>query len=138
MAATDRCRACVLFCIDYRFRGALDRFLTSFDTFGEGADVVRVAGSVLTLVRPSQERDRDYLMRQLVLSVRLHAVREIYLVNHEDCGAYGAEGMPEHRSELAHHTDALRAAREHVAAALPGVAVHAYFLRLDGSFQRVG
>lgn len=40
-------------------------------------------------------------MSQIDISVKLHSIKKVVLTNHEDCGAYGAEGTEEkHRQDL--------------------------------------
>lgn len=131
------CKACVLFCIDFRFREAFGAFLADQRLLGPGTDVVRVAGSVLTLARPAKPGDRAFLLKQLVISDRLHDVTDIYLVNHEDCGAYGAEDVPDDQDELSRHAADLAAACDLVNEVLPEVRVHMWFLWLDGRAQEL-
>ena len=102
-----------------------------------GTDIVRVAGVAKNLARPREERDRRFLLEQLRISRKLHEVRQIYLVNHEDCGAYGLEKVEDSEEELATHNNDLRAARAMLEEQFPGVEILIYFMPLDGGAIRV-
>mgnify|MGYP000268168473 CR=1 FL=1 len=132
-----RCRACLVSCMDFRLHEPLRRFITAHDLDRDGVDVVRIAGVAKNLARPASPWEREFLLNQLKASVRLHEIREVFLVNHEDCGAYGLENVPDPEEELTLHAEDLRAAKEIVLRELPDVSVHTYFMRLDGRASRV-
>ncbi len=132
------CRACLVGCIDFRLHESLDRFRMNQELDKEGADFIRVAGVALNLARPKNAAARDFLIDQLKASHRLHQIKEIYLVNHEDCGAYGFEEVADSAVELATHVEDLRVAKELLGRELPDTKVLTYFLRLDGRAEPVG
>lgn len=113
--------AFVLSCIDFRFqkyiREWLDIHLTD-KTF----DYVGFAGGV---------KDLDTIMKQLDISVRLHDIKHVILMNHEECGAYGAESTPEN------HARDLGKAKEAILAKYPHLTVDLYYLHLNGDFEEV-
>jgi len=115
------CDAFVASCIDFRFqkyiRNWLDKNLAD-KTF----DYVGFAGCV---------KDMDTIMKQIDISVRLHSITEVYLMNHEECGAYGAE------STLERHAADLQKAKKTVLAKYPDLRVHTYYLHLDGQFEEI-
>jgi carbonic anhydrase len=120
-ASRRYCDVIVVTCIDFRFQPVLSEWLN--ETLEPGSyDRVALAGGV---------KNWPVVMAQIEIARRLHNVRRVVLVNHEDCGAYGAEGTHER-----HITD-LRAARDQVRAAYPSVDVDLYFARLDGSIEAI-
>ena len=121
--AQHRCRACVVACMDFRLNRAVNAFLAQRGLERGGADVIRIAGAIMALVRPTDPRDRDWLLSQLNVSYELHGVREFHLINHRDCGAYGPAVSADPARELQIHTGDLRAARELVRDAFPDVQV---------------
>jgi hypothetical protein len=131
------CRAALLFCIDHRFNKHLDNFIISEGLDLAGADIIRLAGAVKNLVRPENEQERNLLLKQFRLARDLHGIEIVYLVNHEDCGAYGSEDVADSQEELVLHRNDLRAAREIVASALPGVGLQTVLIRLDGQAEAV-
>lgn len=132
------CRACLVGCIDFRLHGSLHQFLVSQGLDKDGTDFIRIAGVALNLARPADPKARDFVLGQLKASHRLHKIREIYLINHEDCGAYGLEKQIDSAVELATHIEDLRAAKALLGRELPETNVLTYFLRLDGRAEPVG
>ena len=118
---TLHCDALIVKCIDFRLtqfiRGFTDARLAD-KTFDE----VSYAGAT---------KDWDAIMRELDISERLHGPRQVVLINHEDCGAYGADGTRER------HAADLRRARASIQARYPAVQVDLYYLHLDGTFEQV-
>jgi len=83
--------AIVVHCIDFRLQKYLDPWLQQ--RFGHGNyDRVSLAGAVF---------DFYAILRQVEISNRLHKIKKVILINHEDCGAYGEEGNYErHKTDL--------------------------------------
>lgn len=131
------CRACVLFCMDFRFHDHLAELFVEEGLDEERADVIRVAGSAKNLARPEDPRDREHLYEMFQTSYDLHHARQFYLVNHEDCGAYGLEVIADDDDEIAIHRGDLRRAREQLAERFPDVEVICCFVWLDGQIDRV-
>ncbi len=117
-----QCDDIVVMCIDFRFQQALDQWLATHLQPGH-YDRVSVAGGI---------KNWDVIMSQIEISKRLHNIRRVILINHEDCGAYGPEGTRDR-----HEAD-LRAARAAVLEQFPALEVELYFARLAGSLERVG
>ncbi|MBN1565937.1 MAG: hypothetical protein JXA10_19000 [Anaerolineae bacterium] len=117
-----QCDVIVVACIDFRFQRALDTWLAAHIKHGN-YDRVGIAGGV---------KNWDVVMPQITLAKQLHNIRRVILINHEDCGAYGAAGTREK-----HEAD-LRAARAAVLRDFPGMEVDLLFARLAGGIERVG
>ena len=131
--AIHTCRACVVACMDFRLHEPLAGFLAEQGLDEDRADVIRVAGAAKNLARPADPRDREFLLSQLRVSRDIHWSKQVYLVNHEDCGAYGPEVLPDDEEELEVHRHDLAAARKVLEQELPGVVVVECLMRLDGS-----
>ncbi len=114
-------QAIVVHCMDFRLQKSINDWLQG--TFGVGEyDRLSVAGSVF---------DLDFVMKQVKLSHDLHEIKKVVLINHEDCGAYGAQGNPQR------HADDLRQAAQRIQREIPGLDVELYYLHLDGAFEPV-
>ncbi|MEZ0396773.1 MAG: carbonic anhydrase [Anaerolineales bacterium] len=114
-------QAIVVHCMDFRLQKHLDEWLQR--ELGHGQyDRLSLAGGVF---------DLDFVSRQVALSHRLHDIKQVLLINHEDCGAYGEAGSPER------HAADLRAAKQRIQAEIPGLEVRPYYLHLDGTFEPV-
>jgi hypothetical protein len=81
-----RADVCVISCYDARFDQALRKYLKrrGFGIY----DHVKIPGSAKALADPDVESDRDFVLRAIRTSRRLHAPGRILLVGHNDCGAY--------------------------------------------------
>lgn len=137
MADKHTCRACLLFCMDFRFRRQLDAFLSAQGLDADGVDVIRVAGVAKNLARPLDTRDRFWLLEQIGISRDLHQARQVYIVNHEDCGAYGPEAITDEEEELEIHRKDLLAARDLVRERFVDMEVLPYFIYLDGRAELI-
>ncbi|OGM64695.1 hypothetical protein A2961_01440 [Candidatus Woesebacteria bacterium RIFCSPLOWO2_01_FULL_39_21] len=115
------CDALVVCCIDFRFQKHIREF-TDKNLSGKTFDLVGFAGS---------SKDLKTVMKQLGISVRLHEIKEIYLIHHENCGAYGEE------STFTRHSQDLVKARSAIFAKYPDLSVYLYYLHLDGEFEKV-
>jgi carbonic anhydrase len=127
----------VVYCIDFRLHDNLNRFVTEMGLDEDGTDIVRVAGVALNLARPKESYARDFVMGQLEASRRLHEISEIYLVNHEDCGAYGLEDVKDSDEELAIHVKDMQQARAFLKGRFPDIKIHACFQHLDGRVEKI-
>lgn len=118
---THTCEGIVVHCMDFRLQKYLNDWCER--TLGSGNyDRVSIAGAVY---------DADLVLKHVVLSHRLHHIRRVVLINHEDCGAYGEAGTYErHKADLARVQGMIRSL-------LPDVQVEKYYLHLDGTFERV-
>jgi len=135
--ATNQCRACLVYCMDFRLHEALANFIAEQKLDGDGADVIRVGGAIKSLSRPKEARDRAFLLEQLNVAYELHGVRQFYLINHEDCGAYGLEDVIDSPEELATHQEDLRVAKALIQNRFPDTEILTYFMRLSGTAEAV-
>ena len=120
--------ACVISCFDARFDVAMRKFLKRR---GVGVfDHVKIPGSAKALAVPDSEGDRDFVLRMVHTSIRLHRPESAILIGHNDCGAY--PGCPP--DQVAR--DLVRAASV-LLAAEPSLAIECYFADFDGIY-RVG
>jgi Putative carbonic anhydrase len=127
------CGACVVTCEDFRLhlrpdgRNAIGDYIRGL---GIDCDLITRGGAVQDIVRPRAGFDES-LLRDIEVSVDLHEVKAVHLVNHEDCGAYGEYAFASRDSEFAqHHTDLLLA-REMIRRRFPDVEIVLAFGELD-------
>ena len=131
--AEHRCRACLVYCMDFRLHESLANFFAEQKLDGDGADIIRVGGAIKSLSRPKEARDREFLLEQLNVAYALHGVRQFYLINHEDCGAYGLEDVVDSPEELATHREDLRVAKALIQNRFPDTEILTYFMKLSGT-----
>ena len=116
------CNALIVSCIDFRIQKTVENWTRQ--NLGEKQyDRAALAGGV---------KDFPSILKQIDLSVKLHAIKRLILMNHEDCGAYGPEGTEEkHRQDLL-------AAASAVKSKYPALAVETNFVRLNGQVVPIG
>jgi len=130
------CQACIVTCMDFRLhrradgRDPIGKFV---DSLGADCDIIARAGAVQDIVHPAPEGENT-LLRDIGISVALHQIKTIYLVNHENCGAYGGHNLPDAAAECAKHNDDLENACAILREKFAGVEVVPVLARLaDGS-----
>lgn len=115
------CDAVIVSCIDFRFQKYI-REWTDKNLANKTFDFVGFAGSTKNL---------DVILEQIDISVRLHDIKDVILIHHEECGAYGAESTPER------HSADLRMAKEEISKRFPFVNTRLYYLLLSGEFKEI-
>ena len=97
-------------------------------------DPESVAGGAKVFASPEQEGDRDFMLRELEKSIRLHHSKKVMLFTHHDCGAYGGiivfDGNRD--KELIFHQNEHAKARAAIAKRFPNIAMESYFLDAGG------
>jgi len=98
--------ALVICCKDYRYIQPTQRFVRQ--RLGiRWYDLKATAGGVLSML-DSPRTVRQWILRDIDLVYRLHGVRKVIVVHHEDCSAYGgsaklgdlAQQLRFHRKQL--------------------------------------
>ena len=124
--------ACVLWCFDDRFTPLMNEFLKTFSH----SDVVKSAGGAKALAGAASP-ERDFVLSQVQASIRLHATKEIILMIHMGCGAYGGSKVFDNDTakEQAHHEGELTKARVFLAEQIPGAPVRCVIADFDGLYE---
>lgn len=73
--------------MDFRFIDSIHKFAES-EGLKDNYDYVALAGSAKNLVENGEE---SIILKQIEISSRLHGIKKVYLIHHEDCGAYGGK-----------------------------------------------
>lgn len=115
------CDAIVVSCIDFRFQKFI-RDWTDKNLANETFDYVGFAGCT---------KDLETALKQIEISIRLHNVKKVILMHHEECGAYGTESTPEN------HARDLKKAKAKILEQHPDITVELYYLHLNGDFEKV-
>ncbi|HLW54955.1 MAG TPA: carbonic anhydrase [Candidatus Angelobacter sp.] len=130
-----KCEAAVVWCFDNRFELVLRKLLKRLNV--EYFDPIRIAGGTKCLASPEHERDRDFLLEQIRISMRLHDTKSVILMLHSDCGAYGGlaafEGNAE--KEAQHHCLELQRASSYLLSQIPELTVQPFFVDFEGVWQ---
>lgn len=92
------CRASVVSCIDFRIQETLEKFFKE-NKLVDNSDRIELAGGV---------KDAEEVVAQLQISHRLHGTKEVWLFQHENCGAYGLPEDISHDEEMEVHQKDLK------------------------------
>ena len=126
------CDAAIVWCFDNRFELGFRKFLRRIGV--AYWDAVKIAGGTKCLASPDRESDRDFVLNQIRISMRLHQTRRVILMLHSDCGAYG--GLESFASNVTaerdHHCEELRKAAKVVTDAIPDISAEGYFVDFEG------
>jgi len=112
------CQALVLLCIDFRFWQATLRFVKNQLKI-KSFDILALAGGAKSLaclaVRRASSTKKIYqrtVLDNIKISIQLHQIKKIILVNHQDCGAYGgSQQFKSLKKEITFHQKELQKAR---------------------------
>lgn len=115
------CDAIVVSCIDFRFQQYIRNWLDK-NIKDKTYDYVGLAGST---------KELDIILKQIAISVRLHNIKEIILMHHEECGAYGQ------KSTKKKHASELKKAQKAITALYPTLKISLYHLHLNGTFEKI-
>jgi hypothetical protein len=124
--------AAVLCCFDQRVREATREFLLREAVLRP--DMIVVAGGARTLASPRNDFERDFILEQVRMSIRLHRTQRMFLMSHSDCATYGglAAFDGDRGREVRHHEQELQCAAALVRANFPELTVACFFVNFDG------
>lgn len=131
MGMKHTCSTLVLHCIDFRFAAAIQEYLKK-QNLENDCDVVAAAGATKNIAAPSTPSDRDFILRQIEISKRLHDIKNVMLINHTDCGAYGgASAFSSPEIEKIKHSQDLELAKQAILEKHPDMAVQLRLAVID-------
>lgn len=125
----------VLCCFDHRISTAVRKFLKKQAI--ERPDMIIVAGGAKTLASPRNDFERDFILEQVRMSIRLHQTKRVLVMSHSDCATYGglAHFNGDRDAEAAHHRAELLRAADLLTTNFPGISVEPYFVKFDGVWE---
>jgi carbonic anhydrase len=110
---SHQCKALIIHCIDFRLIDYIESFLKEKLNLRPGDyDFLGLAGGVKELVA-DENGGREFILKNIEVSINLHKVYQIIFVQHEDCGAYGGkEAFQDFRHEIETHKKDMDKAEE--------------------------
>lgn len=101
--------------MDFRLNPSIQDFLEAHDLVNT-TDIISVAGAAKDI----NETEQGFVETQIDLSVKLHSISTLMLLNHTDCGAYGGSDKFETKEEeIEFHISELRKAQSKLKAKYP-------------------
>jgi carbonic anhydrase len=129
------CDAAIVWCFDNRFELVLRKLAKRLGL--NYYDPIRIAGGTKYLASPEHERDREFVLEQIRISMRLHETKTVFLMLHSDCGAYGglaAFGGDAEKEAQNHHLELQRAA-SYLHSQIPELNVRCCFVDFEGVWE---
>ncbi|MEK7158533.1 MAG: carbonic anhydrase, partial [Patescibacteria group bacterium] len=128
---SHHCSTLLLSCIDFRFHRDLDQWMDE-QGLTKNYDHVAIAGACKSLVAPEVDRDRSFLLKQISISASLHNISQVFLMNHEDCGAYGGKkAFAGNQEEASRHIQEMATAQKIIAETHPGLQIKKIYARIN-------
>ncbi len=134
------CQGALITCEDFRLHQRKDgrNYIAEFiKNLAIDCDLITRAGAVQDLVRPESRDFTTCLLRDTRVCRKLHEAEFVYLVGHEDCGAYSSLGFSTREEELNQHFQDLSEARKTIEANFPGTQVLEFFAYLQEGTEDV-
>jgi carbonic anhydrase len=117
------CESLIIHCIDFRLGKKIKAYLEENSLLGD-CDIISVAGAIKNLASPDSPADKDFLLGQIGVSVRLHGINKAILLNHTDCGAYGGSSkFNSSEEEREFHIKEMERAKSVILEKYPGLEV---------------
>ncbi|GFE69629.1 hypothetical protein CFPU101_22390 [Chroococcus sp. FPU101] len=130
----------VLSCIDYRFFENEQIFLND-KNLAHQYDWTALAGASLALSGFPHSEDATAFWDQLAISEKLHHIKKVIIIDHQDCGAYAQKidtnlsKNPEQEKQI--HRQYLSQAYQEILTRYPQLEIELYFATLAGEFIEI-
>lgn len=95
----NKARALAIHCMDFRFQSGIQQQLEELGLIGEFD----------RLSWPGASQDAETVIKAVNVSLEKHDPDQIFIIEHEDCGAYEDNSIETHRQNAQKLADALRA-----------------------------
>ncbi|MDP2909788.1 MAG: hypothetical protein Q8N69_01825 [bacterium] len=123
---------CIVWCYDNRFSNALKFILKDYKNY----DLVSIAGGAKDLAGESGPA-KEFLVKQIETSIKLHGTNKIVIMNHGDCGAYGGIKSfgSDSSKEKEHHKGELGKARAFLKEKFPDISIQVLFVDFEKIYE---
>lgn len=119
MRADNTCDYLIVSCMDFRIQRHVHAWAEQH-LGGKLYDYVACAGGT---------KDLDVIISQVDIAADVHGIKQVYLIHHEDCRAYGELGT------LERHTADLQKAKHVILGKYPDLLVDTFYLKLNGEIS---
>jgi carbonic anhydrase len=127
------CSTVLIKCMDFRLTRDVYAWLEKKGLVND-CDMISVAGAAKDIVENSQ----GYVCSLIKLSIELHRIKKVILMQHMDCGAYGGSTAFQNKAEeIAKHKAEVNKAREIIAGQYPKIEIESYLVSFAEKGWRV-
>ncbi len=128
--------AMVLSCIDPRFQDLVNK-TNAKKGLTNKYSACTIGGACIGVVAPTFKKWHQTFWENLNISVQLHNIKKVIVINHRNCGsaiaAYGAEKVANKEIETETHKSALIEFKKQLKIKHPKLEAELYLMDLDGS-----
>lgn len=126
---TKWCDSLVITCSDFRFTTATQEFINKRLDLKGNYDYISIPGSIKNLL---DRNTRDLVLNKFGVSVRLHHVKRVIILGHEDCsiGYGGSKNFKDPTAEYKMICKDLKKARTRMGIRFPHLKVYLYYATL--------
>ncbi len=136
MSELENYKAMVLSCIDPRFQDLVHKE-TAKKGLTNKYSACTIAGACIGVVAPTFKKWHQTFWENLDISVQLHNIKKVIVINHRDCGgavaAYGQEKFANKEIETETHKSALIEFKKQLKIKHPELEAELYLMDFDGS-----
>jgi carbonic anhydrase len=138
--AAHNTEALLLTCMDFRLIDKTEHYMAGRG-LREEYDQVILAGAALGALTDKHAAWNRTFWEHLDLSIQLHHIHKVIVMDHRDCGAYklilGEDFARDHARETAIHADKLKELRKQIHAKYPNLEVELLLMSLDGKVEKI-
>ena len=130
-------KAILYSCMDFRLLDDIVIFMNE-KGYNNNYDQFILAGASLSFIKDEYKHWRKVAKEHLSLAMQLHKIKEVICIEHDKCGAYKLlypDMKPEDERQL--HIDNVIKFERKIQKSHPELTLHAYFMHLDGSCEKI-
>lgn len=137
--ASGRAEVLLLTCMDYRFMDEVERFMTK-KGYRNKYDHIVLAGASLGATDTFQEWTKVF-NDHVELGKRLHGIKKVMVIDHQDCGAYklqfGEDHTRSHSRETEKHAVVMQKMKSVLVQREPDLEFEGYLMSHNGRAERL-
>jgi carbonic anhydrase len=129
-------KAMVLSCIDPRFQVPVFKFIKKKNLIGKYSSFT-IAGSAVGVTHSKFKKWHQAFLDNLGTSIKLHKIKKLIVVNHEDCGAVKLAENKKNYIEEDVHNNSFRKLERIINKKFPKLKLEFYIIKLNQKILRV-
>ncbi len=138
--AASKTEVLLLTCMDFRLMDEIERYMSARG-LRDKYDHVILAGASLGAVTDKYPAWNKTFWEHLDISIQLHHIRRVIVIDHRDCGAYklvlGEDHLKDARTEKQAHTVELRKLKHQIREKYPELEVEMRLMALGGRVEAI-
>ena len=130
-------KALLLTCMDFRFLEDIGSFMSK-KGYHKSYDHFVLAGASLACTAEEYSEWAYLFQKHVVLAQKLHDIKEIICIDHENCGAYQFHyNELKMEEEFIKHSQNLATFKEKMTELFPSLTIKGFYMYLDGKCEEI-